>query len=226
MHMYNQRISKLIGVIFVVILIAVSVFVFLKGFFQSAQSTYTQEILSACLGTMMVAVITTILLKAQSSTEVQRDKSLGIFQHKLHLYSSFLDFVYDMIQDGRIEQSELNALAKWLTRIALVADALTLMEVTHFVDQCCEYKKFKYEDLSEKERAHWHAHRTIEDDGDEITKDDFVSVGMVVSALRLDIGETTVSGDLEIATCREYIDSMVDRIGSETINQSGTVTMP
>ena len=90
-----------------VLALGIGVFLFLKGLFASAGSPYALEIASAVLGTVMITIVTMSLLAYQSKSEEKKEKSLGIFTRKVDVYSGFLDFVTDMISDGKVDSAEI-----------------------------------------------------------------------------------------------------------------------
>lgn len=195
------------------LVMGVGVFLFFKGFFEFAKSNFAVEIMAAVLGTVMITIITTLLLSSQTSAEERKEKSLGVFQHKLDIYTKFLDFLYDIIQDGKLDAPEVKELTKWTTRVSLIAGERAMKKVSLFTQQCILLRKFRYQDLTEEEIARWREwfkEETKEEPGEDNLA--FISVGDVVAHLRQDLGEMNLSKEEQVIMGGVVVDSLVNRL--------------
>jgi len=207
------RLRTLAIIVLLIAVTSVSVFLFFKGFFEAAHTNLTEQILAAVLGTVMISMITVLLLSAQSKVEEGKEKSLGVFQHKLDVYSRFLDFVYDIIEDGKLETHEICELCKWTTRIALLGGETATLMTSAFAQQCLLTGKFRYEDLTKENKKVWR--EWYKEESGELSADesmDFVSVGMLASYLREDLGEARVANEDHAISGAMAIDTLVERI--------------
>jgi hypothetical protein len=192
-----------------VLALGIGVFLFLKGLFASAGSPYGQEITAAVLGTVMITIVTMSLLAYQSRSEEKKEKSLGIFTRKVDVYSGFLDFVTDMIRDGKVDSAEIAELTKWTTRIALLAGEEANDVLRLFVGQCNVFRKFRYEDLTESEIQQWKKWYQEKDGESPTDPDEFVSVALLVGSLRNDLGEANVADVKQVLAGMDVIDDLV-----------------
>ena len=193
--------------------LGVGVFLYLKGFFDSSTTTFTQEITAAILGTVLLTVVTSLLLQVQSATDERQKKSIGIFEHKLKIYSSFLEALYGKIEDGKLDAKEIRELMGWVTRISLLAGEEASLQLSHFLLQCLFLKKFRWSDLTESEIKKWREwyKETYKKEAGEEDKD-FISVGMLVMSLREDLGEFRVSDHNQAVMSSVVVDEIVENI--------------
>jgi len=207
----DTRFKIILLSVFSVLAVGIGVFLFFKSFCEFAQTTLTEQILAAVLGAVMISIITTILLSAQSAAEERKEKALGVFTLKLDTYSKFLDFIYEIIQDGQLEPPEIKELTKWTTRVALIAGENATNAVSHFTQQCIRLRKLRYADLKQNDIQIWRNwfKDAMKREPDEEDKD-FISVGNIVACLRQDLGEMSISKSEQLKVGAVAVDSLVD----------------
>lgn len=105
------------------LLLAVSVFVFFKAFFDSAPNGFTVEILAAVLGCIMTVIITMMLIRRQGSIEQAREAAAvnktRIFEKKLELFREFISAYVRSAFNGELDCGELGRLEELAVTISL-----------------------------------------------------------------------------------------------------------
>jgi len=168
-------------------------FVLLRDMYLSSTSDYTKEILAAVLGTLLITVVTIGLLGAQSRNELRRQKSIAIFEHKMKIYSGFIDIIIDILSDGKVSQDEIKTLVQWDLRISLLAGEQASKSCTEFVRQLVIAPKLSLDEFTDEERERWlNSHSfTIEEkpkDLGSMATYTFVGLDDVIWKLRCDLG--------------------------------------
>ena len=194
------------------------------SFFSHNLPPLATEILAAVLGTILVVLVTATLLHYQTAGEEQKEKTLGVFKHKLVIYSGFLDYVHTMISDGRITHNEKRELITWASRVCLVASENVACNVMDFARIVLSYNKFRYEDLGEGEKQKWY--RTLKDNYSEfatendIDLDDsetirtWASLGRITTSLRDDLGGGIATDEEGGGSITSIVDELVHAIGA------------
>jgi len=67
-------------------------------------------IVGALIGVMLTAFAVSIQLKHQADSVTQRDRDIKIFDRKIRIYSEFTKKIWDVLDDGKVEDSELREL--------------------------------------------------------------------------------------------------------------------
>ncbi len=168
-------------------------FIFLQDMYRSSSSDYTREILAAVLGTMLITAVTIGLLGAQSRNELRRHKSITIFEHKLKVYSGFVETIIEILADGKISNEDIKTLAQWDLRISLLAGSKASKYCTEFIRQLSIAPKLSLDEFDEEEMDRWmHSHSyVIEDkpkDWGTSAKYTFLELDEVICELRRDLG--------------------------------------
>lgn len=75
------------------------------------------QMVAACLGAVITALITAMLLKEQSKQQIllnereeAKDKNIKIYESKIAVYSDFVSKMWKTIEDDRVEEQELREL--------------------------------------------------------------------------------------------------------------------
>lgn len=76
-------------------------------------------IISAVIGVLLTVVVTQILLNRQSENEVEREKSVKVFEEKLKIYQHFLDKLQEIIKDNKITEDEVKELIFQISTVAM-----------------------------------------------------------------------------------------------------------
>ena len=101
---------------------AMSVVTFYVLFNAASKIEYFKEIVAALIGTLLTAVITTLLLKSQTSSEEGREKNVELFKHKFDAYSTFLELASRHTSDRNMSSDEASQLLSIFHRIRLLRD--------------------------------------------------------------------------------------------------------
>ena len=60
------------------------------------------QILAACMGAIVVGVVTLVLMRGQKSSEEAKEKSIRIYESKVEVYSRFVGKMYKLLADDRM----------------------------------------------------------------------------------------------------------------------------
>lgn len=203
--------------ILVVIAFSISVFVFFRTLSVQDFPPYAKEILAALLGSVITVTITAVLLRYQTASEMNRDKSVAVFQEKLKMYEGFCSVLSEIARDGRLQEEEERALRPWAMRLSLVSGQEVSKAIDHFFMQAHRYHTVYYELLSDAQRDNllqWHREfygrtRPLRDPAQC-----FLSIGALIAHLKHDLGEAEVSSLKDVASAKHAVDDImrVDRV--------------
>jgi hypothetical protein len=203
--------------ILIVIAFSISVFVFFKTLSVQDFPPYAKEILAALLGSVFTVTITAVLLRYQTASEMNRDKSVAVFQEKLKMYEGFCSLLSEVARDGRIKEDEEQALRLWAMRLSLVSGQEVSKAIDHFFMQAHRYKTLYYELLSDTQRdnlLNWHREfygrmRSVREPAQC-----FMSIGALIAHLKHDLGEIEVSSLKDVAEAKHAVDDImrIDRV--------------
>lgn len=116
-----------------IVLVALSAFLTFNILFSaSTADEYPREILAALVGTLMAGVITTLLLRQQSTGEELKERNVEVFRRKVDAYGAFIDLSLRHVRDG-LTDVEADDLRREVFRISLVSSAETVGVVTAYV---------------------------------------------------------------------------------------------
>lgn len=91
-----------------IVLIAAATFLTFNVLFSaSTDGDYPREILAALVGTLMAAVITTLLLRHQSAGEEAKERNVEVFKQKIAAYDSFIESSLDFLADRELTAEEV-----------------------------------------------------------------------------------------------------------------------
>lgn len=195
-----------------VIVVAISVFVFFRTFSVQEWPPFAKEILAALLGSVLTISITAVLLRYQASSEVDRDKSVAVFQEKLKMYEGFCSALCHIAEDGRIREGEEKELQLWAMRLSLVSGKEVSDAIDHFFMQAHRYRKLHYHLLSEPEREsllEWHREFYGKASRSRDPADCFMSLGALIAHLKHDLGEVEISSLQDVASARHAVDDIM-----------------
>ena len=195
--------------LFIIAVILSSMFFFFKPMIESKSgSEFSMQILSAMLGTILTISITALLLKAQSASEENKEKSLGIFQHKLKTYNSFIECLWHSIEDGKITTAEVMKMSQWAASISLIAKKETSISVVKFINQCKMFGKFSEIDLDDKETQAWKNY-VLHDGKEDNNHTRWVEVGHLIQLFRKDLGEDNLSEHSDLVNSGASLNNLV-----------------
>ena len=125
----NQNVQlALISVIFLL-----TYLMFSTLFNSTGSDTYYREIIAALIGTILAAVITTMLLSSQTRGEELKERNVEVFRKKVDAYESFLDQALKFTEDWELSDEEVFALRRSLYRLSLFSSERTISTVTEFI---------------------------------------------------------------------------------------------
>ena len=113
---------------------AMSVLTFYVLFNAASKIEYFKEILAALIGTLLTAVITTLLLKSQTSNEESREKNVELFKRKFDQYSAFLELASRHTADRSLSKEESIQLLTTFHKIRLLGGKETAEELLAFIE--------------------------------------------------------------------------------------------
>lgn len=207
--------------------LSVAVFLFFKAFSQEPvnafkDDSFTTEIMAAFLGTVFTIIITAILLRTQSVMEENKEKSVGIFQAKLDMYKSFMDFLNSVIDDSVIDDKELKELEKWVLKLSLVANDEVTYTLVEFVDQTIRFRKLFVEELSQSDKEQYiqmYKQKYKEDISCQAIEENYITVGTIVGSLKKDLGEEIITDRKTLQTTWMCIDDLLSYSKKERISK-------
>ena len=195
-----------------IVVVCISVFIFFRTFSVEDFPPFAKEIMAAMLGSVITVAITVLLLRYQTTSEVNRDKSIAIFQEKLRIYEGFSEFLCQLSQDGRVDDQGEQALRHWAMKLSLICGQEVSDAIDHFFMQTHRYKTVYYDLLPEAHRDDllvWYQART----GARRPLDDptkcFMSLGALLAHLKHDLGEVEISNLKDVASARHAVDDIM-----------------
>ncbi len=200
---------------FLALILSVAFFLFFRSQWVGDLSPFSRELAAGFMGAVITVVITSVLLSAQSMSEVRKEKSVGVFQSKLKYYSDFLIFLNEIVADDVIDKGEVKKLKEWALKLALISGTDVTECLVDFIEQSLVVQKFCFEDLSEEEKERWSSWfekkrgwkpKPSSHDG---YCDEFVSIGTVVCNLKVDLGEDYLSSDNQAIKSAVMVDEML-----------------
>lgn len=109
-------------------------FVTFNVLFQaSSGDDYFKEIIAALIGTVLAAVITTMLLRSQSQGEELKERNVEVFRKKVEAYEQFLDQVLKDMEDSELSAEEARNLRRSVHKLSLFSSEDTVSTVSSFV---------------------------------------------------------------------------------------------
>lgn len=94
---------------------------------------YFQEIIAALIGTILAAVITTMLLRSQTKGEELKERNVEVFRKKVEVYEMFLDQALKYMEDGLLSDEEVQQLRRSIYRLSLFSSEDTITTVIRFL---------------------------------------------------------------------------------------------
>lgn len=195
-----------------IVVVCVSVFIFFRTFHVEDFPPFAKEIMAAMLGSVITVAITVLLLRYQTTSEVNRDKSIAVFQEKLRIYEGFSEFLCHLSGEGRVDAEGERALRHWAMKLSLICGQEVSDAIDHFFMQTHRYKTLYYELLPDAHRDDlllWYQART----GARRRLDDpeqcFMTLGALLAHLKHDLGEVEISNLKDVASARHAVDDIM-----------------
>lgn len=99
----------------------------------STPDEYPREIIGALIGTLMAAVITTLLLRYQTAGEEIREKNVEVFKRKVDAYQGFIEQSLLHLEDWTLTQEESQSLRRSVYSMSLISSTKTVENVIQFL---------------------------------------------------------------------------------------------
>lgn len=206
----------------IVVAVAVSVFVFFRAFSIQEFPPFAKEVLAALLGSVLTVTITAVLLRYQTASEINRDKSVAVFQEKLKMYEGFCSALSKIAQSGAqtgtLGPDDEQTLRLWAMRLSLVSGEEVSKAIDHFFMQTHRYRTFYFALLTDEQREDlraWHREFYGRPRAAREPADCFMSIGSLIAHLKHDLGEVEVSSLKDVASAKHAVDDImrIERIG-------------
>lgn len=114
---------------------ATSVITFYILFDAASKIEYFKEILAALMGTLLTAVITTVLLNTQTRSEEIREQNAEVFKRKFDAYSAFMELASRHTADRSLSKDEAVELLSVFHKIGLLGSKDTAEELLMFIEE-------------------------------------------------------------------------------------------
>jgi hypothetical protein len=102
-------------------------------FSATGSESYYREIIAALIGTILAAVITTMLLASQTRGEEIKERNVEVFRKKFDSYDEFLNLALQHLDDWELEENEIRSLRRSIYRMALFSSNETMFAVSSFL---------------------------------------------------------------------------------------------
>lgn len=102
-------------------------------FRATGSDSYFQEIIAALIGTVLAAVVTAMLLAAQTRGEELKERNVEVFRRKFELFDDFLGLALDYVDDGQLDEQEIRSLRRNIYRMSLFGSDDTVQASSAFL---------------------------------------------------------------------------------------------
>ena len=197
---------------FLAIALGIAILLFLRITNDVDLPRHVAEVFAAIFGSIITIMITALLLRTQSTNEVDRDKSIGIFNAKLDRYSQFCEFLNHLAAQEEMSPQHEHELQLWAMKLSLVSGEEVSDSLDQFFLQSHRFGKLLFEDLTEQERGELLELGKARFGKGRRPKDPancFMSIGELISHLKHDLGEAKISSLNDVASCRHAIDDIL-----------------
>ena len=126
------------------IIIVTAALIFLACFFAVYLRLFTgkelwYEMFAAVLGVIITAIITMILLRGQSDTDIERERAAKIFEEKLKIYQEYLHTLCEVVKDRSLSDEEKMLLEFQTSYVAMHCDSQYIATVSTAVRRLIGY---------------------------------------------------------------------------------------
>lgn len=128
--------NKIIILIFLMAAITCFFAVYLRLF---TEKELWYEMFAAILGVIITAVITMVLLKGQTTNDVERERAAKVFEEKLRIYQEYLQTLCNVIEDRCLSDQEKIRLEFHTSYVAMHCDPKYIVDVSSSVKNIIEY---------------------------------------------------------------------------------------
>jgi hypothetical protein len=199
-------------------------FVFFHTFFRLHLSNFSYELMAAVLGTAFTVAVMAVILKWQYNEEQKSEYAVHVFKAKLEIYQELLRLIFEMDDDGVIEDKEITAFENKVGEACLVANASLVSMLAQFLLQLKMYGRLYPRNMDEeqvnhfveyfrknKERLSFEKRKLdIETLNKQNFSEFFVALDEIVQGMREDLA--VVEGDIK-ELIEHFIDTPFDKYG-------------
>ena len=132
-----KREHRIILITAILVVVACAFAVYLR-LFTGKELWY--EMFAAVLGVIITAIITMVLLRGQSDTDIERERAAKVFEEKLRIYQEYLSTLQNVIQDGCLSDEEKMRLEFQTSYVAMHCASENIAEISVAVREIIEYK--------------------------------------------------------------------------------------
>ena len=90
------------------------------------------EMFAAILGVIITAVITMVLLRGQTTNDVERERAAKVFEEKLRIYQEYLQTLCNVIEDRCLSDEEKIRLEFQTSYVAMHCEPKYIVDVSNF----------------------------------------------------------------------------------------------
>ena len=119
--------NKIIILIFLMAAITCFFAVYLRLF---TEKELWYEMFAAILGVIITAVITMVLLKGQTTNDVERERAAKVFEEKLRIYQEYLQILCNVIEDRCLSDEEKIRLEFQTSYVAMHCEPKYIVDVS------------------------------------------------------------------------------------------------
>jgi len=153
------------------ILFTVSVFALLHEMFNRNINNFTNEILAAVLGSIIIVASMAIMLRIEARQEREKEFSGTLFQHKIQIYEKLLKAIFEADDDNVITKGEVQKIENLVGMACMVANEDLVSRLSQFIYQFKVYGVMYFRSMTTTQKEHFIA--LIEQ---EVKKEEEVSV--------------------------------------------------
>lgn len=152
--MINRKLSDNMVVI-LGIFFTVTTFVIYHNLFKFGLNDYSQEIMTAIFGTVIIVASMLVMMKIQSKEDKEKEYSSFVFEKKLEIYKSLLDDIFKMDDDNVIDREEISNIENKIGVASLVASEKLVCHLSQFIYQLKAYGVIYRRSMVEKQKQHF-----------------------------------------------------------------------
>lgn len=105
---------------------------------SARSSAFIVAIISAVIGVVLTASVTSILLRSQAEHDEQKDVNIRVFTKKMEVYHAFLDHLDELIRNRELSDREIKQLFMRLSYVGLHARPKLMKEVYARMEELVE----------------------------------------------------------------------------------------
>ena len=141
--------------IILVTIFGFSIFVFFERTFIESLSVFTQAILSAVLGSIIITASMVIMMRFQTRVDKEKEFSSTLFERKLLIYEKLLSLIFEMDDDNIISKNEVQDIENHIGLACLVANQNLVSMFSQFLVQLKFYGVLYCRSMTDRQKEHF-----------------------------------------------------------------------